>query len=181
MRLDELMRFAGRFFESERIDYYVFGATAMNFWVPPRNTVDLDVVVCEGKRKAVAMIEKLRKQRFPVTKTLAGSLLGGRIIRLPAGDAELDLKMARSRHEREALARSKLFRADDYTLRIASPEDLVLFKLHSWRRQDQADIERVLTQRPDFDVKLIESQLPALEEEAGLPMRDRWKEIRTAP
>lgn len=178
MRLDELIRFAGLFFERERIDYFVFGATALSFWVPPRNTVDLDAVVSADKRKAVALVDKLRKRKFPISREMARKLLEGRLIKIPLGDSELDLKLCRTRHEREALARSKVFEADDHRLRIAVPEDLILFKLQSWRTQDKADLERMLEQRSDLDLKYVDGWLVFITEDTGLPMRERWREIR---
>ena len=178
MKLDELMRFAGLFFEKEGVDYFIFGATAMNFWVPPRNTVDLDVVLCVDKRRGTQVLGKLRGRKFPVTKSLMRKFLEGRLIKLPVGDTELDLKLFRTEHERQALARSKVFSAGDHRLRIAVPEDLVLFKLQYWRRQDQADIERMLKLRADLDAKYIERWLDPIEEETGFPVRARWKEIR---
>jgi hypothetical protein len=178
MRLDELLRFAGLFFEEEEVAYFVFGATAMNFWVPPRNTVDLDVVVAVDKRRGASVLARLREKKIPVTRTLARMFLEGRIVKIRLGDTDLDLKRLRTDHEREALARSKVFAADDYRLRIAVPEDIILFKLQTWRRQDQADIERILKQRKDLDLSYIEAWLDPLLKESGAPMRDRWDEIR---
>jgi hypothetical protein len=178
MRLDQLLRFAGLFFKEEGIDHFVFGATAMNFWVPPRNTVDLDVVVRAGKRKAVSVFGKLRKREFPLTKRLAQAFLGGRLIKVPLGDTELDLKLCRTGHEQEALARAKTFKADDFELRIALPEDLILFKLQYWRKQDQADVERMIRQRKDLDFKYVEAWLGPVEGEMGCPVRERWREAR---
>lgn len=178
MRLDELLRFAGLFFEEEDVAYFVFGATAMNFWVPPRNTVDLDVVVAVDKRRGASVLARLREKKIPVTRTLARMFLEGRIVKIRLGDTDLDLKRLTTGHEREALARSKVFAADDYRLRIAVPEDIILFKLPIWRRQDQADIERILKQRKDLDFRYIEAWLDPIRKEGGAPMRDRWDEIR---
>ena len=178
MRLEELLRFAGNFFEKKRIDYFVFGATAMNFWIPPRNTVDLDVVVCVDKRKGSNILNDLKKLKLPITTDFNRKFAEGRLIKIPLGDTEFDLKLGRTPHERQALARSKLFKAEDFSLRIAVPEDLVLFKLQSWRRQDQADIERMLKLRTDLDIPYIESWLGPVENETAFPMKKRWDEIR---
>src|SRR5262245_16300770 len=59
MRLDDLLRFAGTFFDEKGVDYYVFGATAMNFWIPPRSTADLDAVLSVDKKRAVRLVEEL--------------------------------------------------------------------------------------------------------------------------
>ena len=178
MKLDELMRFAGRFFDEEGADYYVFGATAMNFWIPPRMTADLDVVLCTDKSRARRLVEKLRRHKFRLDSMKTRLLLEGRLIKLPLGESELDLKLGRSEHEREALSRSKVFAGDDFRLRIAVPEDLVLFKLQSWRRQDQADIERLWKSRRDLDVPYIKSWFDRLTGHTGLPISARWADIR---
>ncbi|HEU4339844.1 MAG TPA: hypothetical protein VFS19_07225, partial [Planctomycetota bacterium] len=143
MRLDELMRFASRFFDEEGADYYLFGAAAMNFWISPRMTADLDVILCVDKRRARSLLKKLQVHRFPITTKRTRSLLAGQMIKLSLEKSELDLKLAEDDHELEALSRSKVFTAEDFKLRIAVPEDLVLFKLQSWRLQDQADVERL--------------------------------------
>ncbi len=176
MKLNELMRFMGLFLEEEAVDYYVLGATAMNFWIPPRNTVDLDIVLCIEKRRAVSLIRKLKQHKFPITKSLARKFFEGRFIKIGKGDTELDLKLCETQHERESLARSKIFDANDHRLRIAVPEDIVLSKLQFWRKQDQADIERMLKLRKDLDTKYVEKWLNPIEQETGFPMRERWKE-----
>lgn len=178
MRLDDLMRFAGRFFEEEKTDYFIFGAVAMNLWIPPRTTANIDAALCVDKRRARQLVEKLRVNRFNITPTLAGRLLKCRRVTVRAGESDLDLKLAVSDHEREALARSRVFKAEDFKLRIAVPEDLVLFKLQSWRLQDRADIERLWKTRRDLDVPYITSWLDRLEEFTGCPMSARWNEIR---
>jgi hypothetical protein len=180
MRLDELLRFAGLFFEEEGVDYFVFGATAMNFWVPPRNTVDLDIVVAVDKRRGASILATLRKRKLPVTTALVRKFLEGRLVKLRLGDTELS-KRLRSEHEQEALARSKVFDAGDFRLRVAVPEDLILFKLQSWRRQDQADIERILKDRKDLDLRYVASWLDPIRRDTGAPMRERWDEIRGIP
>ena len=129
MRLDELLRFTGRFFEEKGVAYYVFGATAMNFWIPPRSTADLDAVLCIDKARARKLAGELRAATFRITSTLERLLLEGRLIKIPLGESELDLKLGTSPHEREALARAKVFAAEDFRLRVAVPES-------EWQRLD---------------------------------------------
>ena len=59
----------------------------------------------------------------------------------------------------------------------ASPEDIILYKLQTWRRQDQADIENLLTNRRGLDRAYIVRHLTPLEQSTGAPMRERWDEI----
>ena len=150
----------------------------MSFWVPPRNTVGLDAVVSVETRRVGALFGKLRGAGFAAARHLLRKFLGGRLIEIPAGDTHLDLRLCRTRHDRSALSRAKPFEAEDYRLRIAVPEDLILFKLQAWRRQDQADIERILKKRRDLDTRYIEAWLQPLADETGFPARERWDEIR---
>lgn len=178
MNLRELMVFAGRFFEEESIRYFVFGASAMNFWMPPRNTIDLDLMVFLDKRKISALTTKLNEHGFRFSKALARRFKEGQKVKLPIGDTELDLKRCRTDHDRQALERAQKFEAEGFSLWIATPEDLILYKLHYWRRLDQADIERMLQECEALDENYIEGWIEPLEEATGSPMRRRWDEIR---
>ena len=177
MTLDDLIAFVANLFEKSGIDYFVFGATAMNLWMPPRNTIDVDIVVCVERRKARRVLSILRAHEFPIAKSLERKFLEGRVIKVPRGDVGLDLALCRTAHDREAFRRSVYFEDPEFRLRVATPEDLVLFKLQVWRRQDQADIERILREVHDLDARYVESWLARIEEDTGWPMAARWLEI----
>ena len=181
MTLEELLKVAGALLEGRNIPYFAFGATAMNFWIPPRMTVDLDLVVCVDKRKGRALLDLLRESGFRITRDYDRKFLEGRKIRIPIGDTELDLQRGLTRHDREALRRSHLFEAGDHRLRVAAPEDILLYKLRYWRRQDQADIERLLKERRDLDRGYILAWLDVIEDETGEPVSSRWREAAAPP
>ena len=180
MTLEDLLKTAGALLEGRRIPYFAFGATAMNFWIPPRMTVDLDLVVCADKKTGRALLNLLRDHGFRITRDLDRKFLEGRKIRIPIGDTELDLQRGLARHDREALRRAHLFEAGAHRLRVAAPEDLILYKLRYWRRQDQADIERFLKERGDLDRAYIETWIPIIASETGDPLRSRWQEAVAA-
>lgn len=48
MTLKDLMEVMGRFLEERGIRYFVFGAVAMDFWIEPRMTKDLDAAYIES-------------------------------------------------------------------------------------------------------------------------------------
>jgi hypothetical protein len=57
---------------------------------------------------------------------------------------EIDVSFAWLPFELEAMAAAGLVRVGSIMLRVAQPEDLVIYKAIAWRPQDQQDIERLL-------------------------------------
>ena len=58
---------------------------------------------------------------------------------------------------------------------VATPEDIILYKLQSWRRQDQADIERLKNEVDDLETSYLRSWIERIERTTGIPMNSRWK------
>ncbi len=181
MTLDELIALIARLFSSKAYRYFTFGGVGVSIWGRPRTTHDLDVVVCIEKRAVPTLVADLRGAGFRVTRSLQRKLAEGRIVRLPIGTTELDVKLCAEGHDMEALARAKRAAFEGFELMVASPEDLVLYKLQTWRRQDQADIENLLSNVKGLDRRYVQRHLAAVEERTGHPVRERWKDIvRTA-
>lgn len=177
MEFDDLLTGIGNILKENEIPYFAFGAAAMNMWVTPRTTSDVDLVVCIGKKDLPRLSSALNSHGFKMTSSLQRKLAEGRIINLPIGKTKLDLKLCSTDHDREAARRATQFEHKGATFNVASPEDIVLYKLPVWRRQDQADIERIVKERSDLDKGYIEKWIPTLEEESGQPLSGRWKEF----
>ena len=178
MTLDELIAVMARFFAAHGIRYFTFGGVSVSLWGRARTTRDLDVVVCAERRNIPPLVAGLNKLGLRITKSIARKLMEGRIIKLPIGETELDVKLCSTNHDLETLERSKVAKFEDFELSVASPEDVVLYKLQTWRRQDQADIENLLENVRDIDLGYVKSHLASLEEATGYPMRQRWDDIR---
>lgn len=177
MTLDALIPLVARFLAAHRIRYFAIGGVGVSLWGHPRTTRDLDVVLLLERPQAPGLVAELNRLGFRIAKSLARKLMEGRMIQLPVGETELDLKICTTRHDREALERATVARFADFTLSVGSPEDLILYKLQSWRRQDQADIENLLTHARGLDAAYIRSRLKPLEKETGAPLRARWNSI----
>ena len=179
MTLDELIPMMARFFPAGKFPYFTFGGVGVSIWGEPRTTKDLDVVVCVPKKDIPRLVKGLNRLGFRVTRSLQRKLSDGRIVQLPIGRTRLDLKLGLEGHDRAALDRAKKARFDDFELLVAMPEDLILYKLKSWRTQDRADIENLLENVSDLEGSYIEGSLALLEKETGQPLRRRWKEVRS--
>lgn len=177
MTLDELIPLIARLFSSKRYPYFAFGGVGVSLWGRPRTTHDLDVVVCLDRRAVPALVAVLNKAGFRITQSLQRKLVEGRIIRLPIGATELDIKLCAEGHDMEALARARRAAVEGFELSVATPEDIVLYKLQTWRTQDQADIENLLANAKGLDHRYIGTHLEPIEGRTGHPVRARWEEI----
>jgi predicted nucleotidyltransferase len=65
-------------------------------------------------------------------------------------------------------------------LRIATPEDLIVYKLASWKAVDREDIRHILRRfRDSLDTAYLEEQIRLLSHEAGLlDLFERWLSIK---
>ena len=93
MTLDELIPQIARLFSSKRYRYFAFGGVGVSLWGRPRMTHDLDVVVRLERRAIPAFAADLNRAGFKITRSLQRKLRERRIIHLPIGATELDVKL----------------------------------------------------------------------------------------
>lgn len=177
MTLDELIRLMSDFLDRFEVDHFTFGAVAMNFWIPPRFTNDLDMVFCIKKGALHNLVTELNGLGFKVTTNLRRKIGEGRVVHLPIGDTRLDIKVCTTEHDYVSLERARPFVEGAYTLRVATAEDIVLYKLQSWRSQDQTDIKKIVAEYSPLDREYIDGWLDRIEVETGHPIIERWDGI----
>ena len=177
MTLDELIPLIARLFSSKGYRYFTFGGVGVSLWGRPRTTHDIDVVVCLERGAVPALVADLKGIGFRITRSLQRKLTEGRIVQLPIGATELDIKLCAEGHDMETLSRAKRADFGGFELMVASAEDLVLYKLQMWRTQDQADIENLLSNVQGLDRRYIRRHLAPIEESTGHPVRERWEDI----
>lgn len=175
MSLDDLIRLMADFLQKFKVDHFTFGAVAMNFWIPPRFTHDLDIVLCIKKGALPRLVKELNGIGFKITKSLQRMLGEGLLVKLPTGDTELDLKLCVYSHDYETMKRAQRFVQGPFTIFVASAEDIVLYKLQYWRKQDQADVEKILSEYTPLDRTYVEAWLDRIEAETGFHVRKRWE------
>jgi predicted nucleotidyltransferase len=75
----------------------------------------------------------------------------------PSG-VTIEVSLAWLPFEEEALARANQIEIGGVTLRVATPEDLIVYKAAAWRDRDRADIERLLALHwRDIDLERVRS------------------------
>ncbi|MEK7866287.1 MAG: nucleotidyl transferase AbiEii/AbiGii toxin family protein [Planctomycetota bacterium] len=175
--ITELLGLVAGALDRERIDFLLIGGMAMSVWVEPRLTKDCDIVV---------KVRKTDQARLKVGLVAAGARATSLEMRLlferpfirfkTTGGPILDVHRCLTAHDRSAFDHSVKLEKWGHTFRVATPEDLVLYKLQAWRPQDRIDIQSLLSQVRDLDRTYIESWLDRIRESTNEPMWDRWSD-----
>jgi hypothetical protein len=129
--------------------FAVIGAVARNAWAPPRATTDLDLAIASRSETLASIDAALRKlgyrcvreQRVDAAEQLPDIV----IFRSEHVDLrQVDILLAKTAFEEEVLRRAVGVEIGSQRVPIASPEDLVVYKLLADRPRDREDIRAVL-------------------------------------
>jgi predicted nucleotidyltransferase len=174
--VDLLIRVAEEL-DKARLQFVLFGGMAVSAWMRERLTRDCDIVVRAGKRDVARLKQALIAAGAHVTALEMRWIYERRFVRLNTSSThKLDVYVASTTHDRAAIAQAERVHYGGRTVRVARPEDLILYKLKAWRGQDQVDIAQLLRALKRIDRDYIESWLDDLARRTGAPMRDRWKQ-----
>ncbi len=131
----------------------LIGAVARNAWAPPRATTDLDVAIAassdviESVQRALTALgyERVRSHRADPEDALADLV----VLRAAKGSLrQVDLLVAKTAFESEVLRRAVRVEIAGISAPVATPEDLIVYKLVADRARDRDDISAILrTQR----------------------------------
>lgn len=163
----KLLAALGKVFSRKRLRWYLFGAQAAIYYGRPRLTEDVDVTVEVSRERVGDLIAALGEAGFKprVTDPAAFAAKASVIpffhkpTRMP-----LDLVIAGDGLEREFLDRARRVVFAGATVRMLTPEDLVITKVLAGRPQDLLDVEGVLdAQKGSLDVARVRRVLGELE------------------
>lgn len=139
--MDDPLAFLAALLASTGVDYAVIGGHAVNCWLEPRLTVDIDVTVAADRGHLDSLRARLLSDGFRVIREhgTAGPS-GPDFIRFVSADGEIvvEVQAAKTAFQREVVRRAVSTRDG---LRVATVEDLIVLKLIADRTKDQADLE----------------------------------------
>jgi hypothetical protein len=144
----------------------VVGGLAVAVWGEPRATRDADLKVLLERRDSPRLLACLPADKYEVPINALDILerLGFLFIRC-AGGLRIDLLLAETAFDAQAVARSRLVLAlPSLNLVVCAPEDLIVYKMISTRPRDQADVPGILLrQRDSLDHQYVERWLMEFE------------------
>jgi hypothetical protein len=165
--------------------YLIYGGLAAGIWGEPRYTEDVDLVLFVPERQAFRFLRTAAKFGFAVEEDLhLQQLQVSGWARLPLGDAKspwhLDLTLGDSPFDKSALERRREFTLFDRKVWIASPEDLLVYKLVSNRDRDAFDIQAILRRQKSLDLAYVRRWAAWWEKEGITGLRQRLESLLSA-
>lgn len=148
----ELIRAASdlqSFCESEGWRYCFIGGLALQQWGEPRETVDVDLTLLTGFGAEDAFSEKLLARFAGRIEDAAAFARTKRVLLLrSSAGVGIDIAFGALPYEGDVVARSRLVGfPGNVTLRLCSPEDLIVLKAFAARPRDWLDIEGVIVRQ----------------------------------
>lgn len=138
MTIDELLSYAARGLDAAEVDYFITGAMASTFFGRFRTTADIDIVVELGNRQLDALHAQFPDSEFFWQEESARRAIMQRgMFNIIDRGSTLKLDMIVPPHTPFNYARMKRARnyviGEDKEARFATPEDVILSKLQSYR------------------------------------------------
>ncbi len=129
------------------LEYAIIGGIAVQKWSEPRFTRDVDLSVAAPLTTGSAELVRLITERFPSrTKDPVAFADATRMVLVTASNGvEVDISLALPGYEDHLVARAVDYEIEPgKSIRLCSPEDLIIHKAVAGRPQDIGDIQGIV-------------------------------------
>jgi hypothetical protein len=145
----EQLRCLTKVFSLLEIEYAILGGLAVMIYGEPRLTVDIDVNISIAKEKIDVFLKTARKFGFyPIPKNIKLFIKSTGVIPLKfkkgKTEGRSDIILAENHLEYAAIKRARIKKIDSISVKVVSPEDLIIHKITSDRPRDVADVGGIL-------------------------------------
>lgn len=136
-------------FRKDKLPYVIIGGIASSILGKPRMTMDADVVILLSSENICGFIQDMKRNGFNVTVASEPKIIARLKRGLPVKlrykkKFSVDMRLASYSIDRKAIKRANKRTIFNVKLPIATPEDLIIYKLVRFDEIDQADIKAVL-------------------------------------
>lgn len=162
-------------------EYVIIGGIAATLLGTPRTTADVDVVLLMPFQEAERIVHLFERHKFHPGPDAAAKLRAGRPAKFAfSRHFSVGVRLASFDLDRAAIRRAQVIPLFGCPLRVATPEDWIVYKLAGWQARDREDIRHVLRRfGKSLDTAYLEEQIGLLSQEAGVPdLMERWSFIR---
>jgi hypothetical protein len=146
---------AVRFLDRHRMPYAVIGGIAVSLRGEPRVTADVDVVIGTDVAGALQLLDAIQPTPFEPLFQGAEEVVERTLIlplRHTASGVKLDIAVGLSGFERQTIARATPVDFRDFSVAIATAEDLLIMKVLASRPRDIQDARGIIAaQAPNLD------------------------------
>ena len=176
--LEKLIRKIAQRLDVDKIPYMVIGGQAVLVYGRPRLTQDIDITLgidTDDFAIVEKMCKKLRLNILPEKPEDFAKQTRVLPAEEPKSKIRVDFIFSFSEYERQALERTRDVLIEDYPVRFASCEDVIIHKMVSGRAIDQEDVKSILIKNKNsIDLKYIRkwlSELSKIPEHKGILKR----------
>jgi hypothetical protein len=148
-RFADLFREFYGLLESLEVEYFAYGGVVVAVWGAPRETVDVDAVVCADDDAAENLVPALTKAGFTCPEETRRTFLIDGWLRAAFRGRHADVALGRTPFDASAHERRRRVTLFETEIWVASAEDLILYKLIAHRYKDLGDAETVLARMKD--------------------------------
>lgn len=154
---EDVLALIARVFDESKLPYAIIGGHAVNAWLEPRFTADLDVTAAADPPALARARAGLEAAGYRVAfEHGAGLPSGPDFVRFARGldDPPIEIQAAKTALQVELIARA---RRDCGGVAVATPEDLIILKLIAHRPKDLADLAGLVA-IPELDWAHVEER-----------------------
>lgn len=141
---DDPLAFVARVVAEAGLECCLIGGHAVNVWVEPRFTADIDLTVLADPRGLERLQRLLVAAGYRVVREVGGELPSGPdFVRFARGpdDPPIDVQSAKTAYQVQVVSRA---RSVEGRVPVATPEDLVVLKLIAHRAKDLIDLHNLV-------------------------------------
>jgi hypothetical protein len=156
----------------------VIGGVAVSLIGKPRYTADVDAILLFDIDDIASLLETAEQNGLkPRITNLSEFVQQTRVLPLTyeEGKVQVDISLGVLPFEEEAVQRSRLWTAGSMTVRVPTPEDLIILKAIAHRPKDLLDIQTIAETYPDLDRKRIRKWVQEFAEVLEMP--ELWDDI----
>jgi hypothetical protein len=156
----------------------VIGGIAASLLGRPRLTADLDAMLLLSIDDLPDLIQAAKEEGLLSRIHDAGAFARRNKVLLlchqPSG-TNVDISLGMLPFEVEAVERSTLYPIGPISVRLPTPEDLIIFKAVAHRPKDLLDIQAIIESHPDLDRERIRGWVTEFAQ--ALEMPELWEDI----
>jgi predicted nucleotidyltransferase len=156
----------------------IIGGVAVGFLGKPRFTADVDAVFLLSTQEIPQFLEFARMENIvPRIQNAEEFATKNRVLLLrhQPTETDIDISLGILPFEEEMVKRGSTKSLANLSIRLPTPEDLIIMKAIAHRPKDLEDIRTVAEKYPSLDLKRIKSWVNAFADVLEQP--DLWKQI----
>lgn len=156
----------------------IIGGVAASLLGKPRLTADIDAIVLLPMAELPHLLKIASEEGLTPRIDNAHEFARRNrvlLLRHNASGINIDISLGILPFEAETVERSRVYTLGDLSLRLPTPEDLIIFKAIAHRPQDLLDIQAIIASQPRLDVQRIKYWVSEFAQ--ALEMPELWTDI----